>query len=646
MSLTTVDKELTTSQLIIVDCETYTLEARHNPELPVYFVGVLEVGQSNRILRFTDVEQAIDHIEARASTGWQIVAHNAKFDKAVLEIRGLPKFTWACTQIMAYARDSGLQSFSLSALTGLKTDIIAQCQEAGYIGKLKPAEFWQTDWRGNEGVLSLMADYCVQDLKATHSLYKKLAAWYNQPDNHKHRAFLWTLEFPFLDVLVQLETAGMPVDERKLSDLSHSLTIEVNMHKELLATTVGKLPMLKWNGESYEPFVKVYKNGVHKNAKANKSHYIDSAGSLCASDCSLVYDHCPIVPFNSAAATGHLWWLIHNHAPEALESAGKTKKGKPQLNGDYILDIGSQLPDNLPFTKLLKATKSLQMVTTLANHTGGGRVHGDFNHTFTRTGRLSSSNPNLQNAPRAGSPESVGTRFRQVFTARPGYKYLVADLDRIEIVVLAHFLAIVTKDENLRTVVNTGADVHQHNADLWKVSRDVAKTLIFLMVYGGQAGLMFKRGLAPSLEAAQALLEQVDKSQPSIQKLKMLVWKRVRDRGFVTNRFGAHIPYPELTSNVKWIKAAGERKSFNAIIQATARSVFHALCIESLPCLQELGGQFICLVHDEAHVEVPEANADALVSKLNQVWQERYDLLPGTRVNGDWNSADNWYAAK
>jgi DNA polymerase-1 len=224
---------------------------------------------------------------------------------------------------------------------------------------------------------------------------------------------------------------------------------------------------------------------------------------------------------------------------------------------------------------------------------------------------------------------------------------LCADLDRIEIVVLAWFLLVAMKDPGLAEVCNTpGADPHQANADRWKVTRTIAKTLIFLLVYGGGAGLIYKRGMAPTLADAEAMVKQVNDEQPSINKLKESVWAAGRKRGYITNPFNARGVYPELYSKNNRERGAGERKAFNFVIQRTARDILHMLVIESLPTVLKYGACITSLVHDEILVDCPTANADLLKQELQMIWGRRGDILKGVYVNGDWDTGENWFFAK
>jgi DNA polymerase I-like protein with 3'-5' exonuclease and polymerase domains len=647
------------TKVFVIDCETLGTEARWNPKLPVYFTGILLIDEENRMRKekYWRVEEAIKRTQQLLDEGWVMIAHNAKYELSTFCTRGLKhtiekdKLSVVCTMVNEYTRNSGLQSYSLDALTGLKSDVIADAQEKGLLGEgVTKKNFWQTDWSNNPAMLRHIGDYCCDDLKATWTLYQRQAAWYNREENAKFRQALYSLEFPLLSVLAHMEQHGMCVNVEALEKLTKDCLTEVEEHRRTLDATAGLLPVLKWDKETedYYPFVKEFAKNPHKNV-GNISYYLDNEGIVTSSVSNLVGAHCPLVPYNSAAATGHTYWLIKQQCPEVLEKAEQTPKGKPKLNKDFFADVASELPENLPIAKYLKATKNLQTCTSIAKHVYEGRIHGSFNNCLTRTGRLSSSEPNLQNIQRPDKdPTSVTSRFRQIFTARDkDHTILCADLDRIEIVVLAWFLLVAMKDSGLADVCNTpGADPHQANADRWKVARIIAKTLIFLLVYGGGAGLIYKRGMTKTLEEAEAMVKQVSDEQPSINKLKESVWARGRERGYITNPFNARGVYPELYSKRKWERGAGERKAFNFVIQRTARDIIHLLAVESFPVVLKHGACIASIVHDEMIIECPLESAEQLKQELQVIWGRRGDILKGVFVNGDWNAGDNWFEAK
>lgn len=248
--------------------------------------------------------------------------------------------------------------------------------------------------------------------------------------------------------------------------------------------------------------------------------------------------------------------------------------------------------------------------------------------------------------PRAGDSED-SQLFRKLFVAKPGNVLLCADLDQIELRALAFFLAAAKADTGLKQEFNSSnPDAHTKNATLWQVTRTVAKTLIFLLIYGGQPKLMFQRKLFPTLAKAKAAFDGVEKAQPAIKELMQDVVKLSTKRGFVRSLGGRHMYYPNLRSPNKWDKMKAERQCFNALIQGSSRDIIHLLAIQTAPAVWAHGGSFVNIVHDEVLIEVPEHQADALIAELTPVWRNRMDLLDGVPVNGDWNKGNSWYEAK
>lgn len=643
-------------KIFVFDVECFGLEARWNSSLPVYFLGILALDSTGKkeLHKYYNCQEGISKIQELLADGYVGIAHNAKFDLGVLNTRGMGhtivkgELSIVCTMQMEYARASNLPSYSLDALTGMKTNLVQTAVDKQLIpAVVKSSVFWSTNWEHNKPMLELIADYCCDDLKATLVLYKRLAAWYNNEEHVKFRQALYDLEFPMLSVLAHMEQHGIAIDVDLLASLTKDVGDIKQQHSDTLDKVAVNLPKLQWKGDNYEPRVTTYVNGVNNHPR-NMAYYSDPSGVCRSDEPYLVYDHCKLYKYNSAAATGHTFWLLQKQCPEVLYSCEYTKLGKPMLNKEFFADVAEQMPESLPISKFLKATKDLQICNTIENHVRDGRIHCSYNNCLTRTGRLSSSEPNLQNIARSDKEEgSIASRFRQMFNAPEGKVILVADVDRIEICVLAWFLKVSINDSSLADVCNTkGSDVHQANADKWGVSRTVAKTLIFLLVYGGGANLIFRRNMASSLELAQQLVDTVDKEQPSINKLKAMAWAKARAKGFLTNPFGARGVYPELNAKRKYLVSSGERKSFNFLIQRTARDILHNLLISTLPIVVSYKAKIVNVVHDEIIVECDANVADELMVKLNLVWQNRKDLLPGITINGDFNKGKSWYEAK
>ncbi len=433
----------------VVDLETHGLEARFDLSKRVYCGCVIVCdGESKPKLRaFYTWEEVVDLLQPLLNEGFAFVCHNAKFDVPVLTARGL-KIDYKqvyCTQVLSYLLRNDLPSFSLDSLVpGAKVDVVQELIDDGIIDKQDTRTFWETDWGSVEPVREAMLSYCTADTKACHKLYKRLLKdCSEQLCITYHRT-----EQPMLKVLVSLERNGMPIDKPLLISSIERYRKEVEEHKRTIEERFGLLPQLEWNDKTgeYEPKEKVYKSGYYRNSSTLcMDYYSPNAVSIrdwggYAPDGSFVqhldtgepltvYNHCKLVPYNAAAATGHTWWLIKNNCPQALEFVGKTPAGKPQVNKDFISDIADHLPDDFPVAKLAKATKRLQALEGMWQHLReDSRIAPDFNHTLTLTGRLSCSRPNLQNVERAGDDEDSQV-FRKLIAAPEGKRIAVADLN-------------------------------------------------------------------------------------------------------------------------------------------------------------------------------------------------------------------------
>ena len=645
------------SNIVILDIETKGLDARFDPTTPVYCVCTLTVDERGVTQdKFFSVGLALDYLHTVVDQGYILVAHNMKFDYGVLRTRGLaPCEALLDTMVMAYLQNSGLSSYSLDFLTGEKSNVIQAFVDQGFFGEEPPtlAQFWQQDWSDDPRALELIAEYCCDDLRATLGLYNKLAEWFNRFP--KYIKPLLDVEMPMIEVLAHMERVGAYISGEHWDNLRYDLSREEDEARAILNEQFPCLPKLQWKGEDYEPVVKEFKATAKspdfpvKKHKSYVAHYMDNNGIVTASDPYSLGNHCPLLPYNANAATGHTYWVLQQTCPDLLELSESTKTGKAKLDKDYFSKVADALPDNLPIAKLIKAEKYLSTLEGLQKNVAkDGRIHCNFANTRTITGRLATQRPNLQNIARPdGSEKDYGRRFRELLRpqADDGVM-LVADLDRIEIVVLAWFLWKVCGDRSLLDLVNSGADVHQANADKWGVSRTIAKTLIFLLVYGGTPKLIFKRGMSKTLKEAESMFAGVHKGQPSIQELKEKVWTKVRKQGYINNPFGGRGVYTNVNSSNKWERLKAERQSFNWLIQKTARDVLHLLAIESLPIVESHYSKLILLIHDEAIVESHRGVAGTLCDNLNTVWNNRTDILEGAKINGEWAVGDSWYTAK
>jgi DNA polymerase I-like protein with 3'-5' exonuclease and polymerase domains len=652
---------------IVVDIECHGLEAVHDTSRPIYFVVTCSVtgNQPPKLQVWHNLDDLISILNTCCAFGTYLCYHNSKFDHVALSNRGL-QVPWGQvldTQVLAYLSDNQKAgNLSLSSLTGAKDDLLPFAKELGFSNL---SDFWQTDHSDSPQVLERLVSYCKADVKATHVLYKRLQQKLGQLPGVV-RAY-WQLEVPMLPVLVQLEREGALVDKQLLLSTIDDLSREQREFEATIEESVGRVPQLQWK-EAREEFVpvekwyggcslltpvdqlKTYVNSLHV-----PPYYLDASGVAVenwsghklSDDKRVLGAHCPLVPFNSNAATGHVWWVIRSQVPEALDNIKQTKSGKPKVNKDFVSDVADLLPESFPIGKLARVVKKLQMATSIYKHLhADNRLRAEFAHTRTLTGRLATSRPNCQNLPRAGSDESSQV-FRKLFVARPGYVLLCADLDQIELRTLAFYLARGERDFGLLEEFNSdNPDAHTKNASKWGVSRTVAKTLIFLLIYGGQPALMVERKLFPTLKQAEAAFAGVKENQPAIDRLMRAVVAKAIEVGYITTVGGRQLRYPKLRSGNKWERMRAERQCFNALIQGSSRDIIHQLVIESAPLIWAAGANFVNIVHDEVLVEVPEQVADSLMQQLSPLWCKRMDILKGVPVNGDWNKGDTWYEAK
>ena len=242
-----------------------------------------------------------------------------------------------------------------------------------------------------------------------------------------------------------------------------------------------------------------------------------------------------------------------------------------------------------------------------------GRIHTSFNQTVTATGRLSSSEPNLQNIP---IRTEVGRRIRQAFVASEGYRLLSADYSQIELRILAH----LSQDQALTAAFAAGADVHRSTAaEIFGVrpeqvtaeKRRRAKVINFGIIYG-----MSPFGLASELEISQEEAGQyIDRYFQIYCGVKAFIDRTVREAtelGFVGTLWGRRRAIPELRSSDPTVRQLGERLAVNTPIQGSAADLIKVAMIAIFRRLrlEGLGTRMILQIHDELLFEVPEAELD------------------------------------
>ena len=301
----------------------------------------------------------------------------------------------------------------------------------------------------------------------------------------------------------------------------------------------------------------------------------------------------------------------------------KTPKGQPST-AESVLE---QLADNYPLPRLilnhrgmakLKSTYTDKLPELINPRTG--RVHTSYHQAVASTGRLSSSDPNLQNIP---IRTAEGRRIRQAFIAAPGYRLLSADYSQVELRIMAH----LSGDEGLRRAFASGQDIHRATAaEVFGVGspeavtaeqRRAAKAINFGLIYGMSAfGLARQLGVGRA-EAAR-YIELYFHRYPGVKEFMDRTREQARRDGYVETVFGRRLYLPEITSRNAGRRQAAERTAINAPMQGTAADIIKRAMIALDAWLPQAHPdvRMVLQVHDELVFEVPEAKTELLKREI------------------------------
>jgi DNA polymerase-1 len=275
-----------------------------------------------------------------------------------------------------------------------------------------------------------------------------------------------------------------------------------------------------------------------------------------------------------------------------------------------------------------------------------GRIHTSFNQTVTATGRLSSSEPNLQNIPIKGR---LGKKIRRTFVAEEGFRLLAADYSQIELRLLAH----LSGDAALAEAFREGADIHTRTAASafgvhpGLVSEDMrrqAKVINFGIIYGMSAfGLAKELGI--SRAQAQAYIDRYFERHPGVRDYWERTLTQARERGFVETILGRRRLIPALSSRNLNVRALAERTAINAPLQGSAADIIKRAMIDLHAALKETGlrARLILQVHDELVLEVAEGEVEAASELVREKMTHAVELSVPLLVS--MSSGHNWAEA-
>ncbi len=276
-----------------------------------------------------------------------------------------------------------------------------------------------------------------------------------------------------------------------------------------------------------------------------------------------------------------------------------------------------------------------------------GRLHTTFNQAVAATGRLSTSNPNLQSIP---IRTDLGREIRSAFVADDGHRLLSADYSQVELRILAH----VSGEPVLREAFERGEDIHaataaevlgKERAELTRAERDVAKMVNFGIIYGISAfGL--SENLEMPREEAQVYIDTYLARFPRVQELIQRTVAQATADGYVTTLLGRRRPIPELRASNWQTRSLGERLAVNTVMQGTAADVIKVAMVRIHDRLRAEGrtARLVLQVHDELLLEVPETEMSGVRELVRGEMVGAYPLDPPLAV--DVGVGDNWAEAK
>ncbi|MDG4922335.1 DNA polymerase I [Glaesserella parasuis] len=604
--------KLQMAQLVAVDTETDNLDAMQanlvgisfgleNGEacyIPLAHKG--KITQPTQVDLFGESEAELDEVKAllpnqlnKADCLAQLkpilenpnirkIGQNIKYDLTIFARNGI--------ELQGVAFDTMLQSYTLDSTGRHNMDNLAE----RYLGH-QTIPFEELAGKGKHQLtfdqieLNKATEYAGEDAEITMKLHQLL--WSELQKTPELVKLFEQIEMPLVSVLSRVERNGVLIDPAKL--LAHSVEIEQRL-KELETL-------------------------VHQEA-----------GEV----------------FN-LASTKQLQEILFNKL--GLPILKKTPKGAPSTNEEVLEELaqmGHQVPVLLMEHRGLSKLKSTytdklpQMINAQT-----GRVHTSYHQAVTATGRLSSSDPNLQNIP---IRNEQGRRIRQAFIAHDGYVILAADYSQIELRIMAH----LANDANMIKAFAEGKDIHRSTAaEIFGVpleavtseQRRSAKAINFGLIYGmSEFGLANQLGI--SRTDAKKYMELYFQRYPAVQQFMLDIREKAAEKGYVETLFGRRLYLPEINSSNQMRRKAAERVAINAPMQGTAADIIKVAMIgidQAVRNCEDIA--MIMQVHDELVFEVKadrvEHYTPLIKAEMEKAIELKVPLIAEVGVGGNWDEA-------
>lgn len=385
------------------------------------------------------------------------------------------------------------------------------------------------------------------------------------------------------------------------------------------------------------------KEGVHVDAEELKRYGEELAAQIAVLEKEIYEGAGETFNINSPKQLGHILF-------EKLEMPyGKKTKTGYSTAADVLEKLAVEYP---LVSKILEYRQLAKLKSTYADGLANfieedGRIHTNFQQTVTATGRLSSTDPNLQNIP---IRMELGRMIRKVFLPKDGYVFVDADYSQIELRILAH----MSGDEMLIQAYREAQDIHRMTAsqvfhtpfeEVTDLQRRNAKAVNFGIVYGiSSFGL--SQDLSISKKEAQEYIERYFESYPKIKEFLDGCVEKAKKDGYSVTMFGRRRPLPEISSSNFMQRSFGERIAMNAPIQGTAADIIkiamnrvHRRLID-----EGLKSRLLLQVHDELLIEAAPDEVDEVKKILNEEMKGAADLSVELEI--DTHTGKNWYEAK
>ena len=442
---------------------------------------------------------------------------------------------------------------------------------------------------GSYDLPRLAQTYLGEELPDVQSVWALQPVLHEKMDAQAMLPLYTDIELPLCPVLARMEQAGFLVDRKALYDFGERLTSSIEQLQQSIWALAG------------EPF----------NIQSPKQ-----LGSVLFERLML--------PAGKKTKTG---WSTNAAVLDKL-------RGKHP--------IIEQILDYRTLTKL----KSTYADGLLKEISADGRIHTNFQMTVTATGRLSSTEPNLQNIP---VRRELGAQIRKMFVASPGKVLVDADYSQIELRLLAH----IANDETMIAAFRSGEDIHAVTAsqvfgvplaEVTPLQRSHAKAVNFGIVYGISA-FSLAQDIGVFQSEAKAYMDSYFAKYHGVREYMTRVVEQAKADGYVTTLFGRRRDLPELKSSNFNLRSFGERVALNMPIQGTAADIIKAAMVrvDARMRAEKLQARLLLQVHDELIVECPAEEAETvkgiLIEEMEHVVDYRVPLLVDAKIGASWAEA-------